>query len=261
MRALVFAFVLMLSPSAAAQTAEQLIAIERASRVGRDLYDHDRAAWLATDAMLRVIADPGAAGLRGWVTERTDDGSVLVLFVRPNGEELRAAYRAVYRDEILTHYRQVDVALSDAQRRLYLARSIALHAEFDVCAERINTVTLPAQPSPEGSDVDVYIMPASSEPGVHLFGGYFRRSVDTSTQSIRVTQRYTNTCLAMRDADLGSNGSPEALVVSQAIGDTPTEVHVFQSLSARLPVYVSTSAGIWSVNGSQIELVQPEPAN
>jgi hypothetical protein len=242
---------------AVAQTPDQLASVQRASNRGSELYEHDRAAWLATDAMFVEFPDPNAAGLRGWVTERTTDG-IIVLFVRPDGAEPRGAFRAVYSGGRLTEQGRANTPLSEQQARLYRARQFAIQSDFDQCASRYNTVTLPrAARSDDGVDIDVYLMPGTTTAGELHFGGFYRMGVDSESNVIREIARFTNSCITMQVDE-----STAGVVVSQIIGDTPTEIHVFTSLSFRKPVHVNTRSGLWEVSGAQIRLVSgpPEPA-
>lgn len=248
---LIFAITLAFAGVAHAQTPEQLAATERASDIGWDLYEHDQAAWHGTDAMLEDIRDPSGEGVRGWITERTPEG-VQVLFLKPQGETVTAIYRALYRDGQIRERGRVDQPLTEVQTRLNRARLIATEAPMpQQCAERYNSVTLPrAAPGADGVDVDVYLMPAMTTLDQVPFGGHFRLAVDTTAGVVRETQRFTNGCISLPVAR-----NAAALMITQLIGDTPTEVHVFESLTIGKPVYVGTSSAIWSVTGREIAFV------
>lgn len=263
MRVWFFGLALLFTPlQASAQTAEQQAAVQHASEMGQQLYDHDRAAWLATDAMLAAIHDPPAENIHGWITERNGDGSVTVLFVRPQGDQLRGAFRAVYNHEALTEQGRVDVALTDDEANLYRARQLATTATPPLCGDQYNTVVLRrAETSSEGADIDVYLMPGATVAGQHPFGGYFRIGIDSAAGAVREVQRFTNGCLVIDEADMRRQGvRPEVLYVTQIIGDTPTEVHVFQSLSSHFRILVVTRSGIWEVNGAVIRLLSESDA-
>ena len=252
----VIAFAALTSP-ALAQTPEQLAAVERAAVVGVELYEHDQAAWHGTDAMLADIRDPRGEGFRGYITERTSDG-IALLFIKGEDDNLSAAWRALFRDGAVRERSRVDQPLTQQQIRIFRARSIAIAAPLpQQCAANYNTVTLPrAEAGADGADVDVYLMPAMATNAEVPFGGHFRFAVDTSAGVVRDTQRFTNACLSMpRD------NSAAGLWVSQLIGETPTEVHVFESLTIGIPIYVSTSAGMWAVEGATIRPIQNPPAN
>ncbi len=252
----VLAFATFAAP-ALAQTPEQSAAIERAATTGAELYEHDQAAWHGTDAMLADIRDPRGEGFRGYITERTGDG-VALLFIKGGDDELSAAWRALYRGGEVREHGRVDQPLTEAQIRIFRARLIAIAAPLpQQCAQNYNTVTLPrAEPGADGADVDVYLMPAMTTNAEVPFGGHFRIAVDTSAGVVRETQRFTNGCLTVpRD------NTAVGLMVTQLIGDTPTEVHVFESLTVGIPVYVSTRSGTWAVEGATIRPIEEPPVN
>jgi hypothetical protein len=227
-----------------AQTQEQLAAIEHATAAGAEILEHDNAAWLATDAMRADIADPGGYGVRGWVTERSG-GDIVVTFVRDSGAALSVAYRSVYRNGTLAETGRADAPLTPEQRALYEARRLAAeHDEIHLCTDRINTVVLPLG----DGEIDVYIMPGVTQHGLVPFGGFNR--VRVSSGEVRSVHRFTNSCLSLT-LESGAAG----LFVSQIIGDTPTEVHVFTSLRFNIAVGVATRSGTWMVQGTRITLL------
>jgi hypothetical protein len=257
LRALVVAAMIAAAAAAKAQTPEHLAAVERAAAVGWDLYEHDQAAWHGTDRMLEAIRDPRAEGLSGWITERTPDG-VQVLFLKAEGGRVAAAYRALYRDGEVREHGRIDQPLTETQARIDRARRIAIAAPLpQQCAQRYNTVTLPrAEPGADGVDVDVYLMPAMATNDEVPFGGHFRFAVDTTAGVVRETQRFTNSCLTLPRDERAAG-----LYLTQLIGDTPTEVHVFESLTVGMPVFVGARSGIWAVEGRAIRYLEPPPAN
>lgn len=244
LQAVAVAFALTFAPLVLAQTPEQLAAVTRASEIGAELYAHDQAAWHGTDAMLEDIRDPRGEGLSGWITERTPDG-VQVLFLKPEAENVGAIYRALYRDGAIVEHGRINQPLTDAQARINRARLIAVSAQLpQQCAQRYNSVTLLRPESgADGVDVDVYLMPAMTETEIP-FGGHFRYAVDTSAGVVRETQRFTNGCL-----NLPYDRRAVGIMVSQVIGETPTEIHFFESLTAGLRVDVVARSGHWSVEG------------
>ncbi len=250
LQAVAAALSLAFAPLALAQTPEQLAAVARASEIGAELYAHDQAAWHGTDAMLEDIRDPRGEGLSGWITERTPDG-VQVLFLKPEGESVSAIYRALYRDGAIVERGRVSQPLTDTQARINRARLIAVNAPLpQQCTQSYNSVTLlRPEPGADGVDVDVYLMPAMTDTEIP-FGGHFRYAVDTSAGVVRETQRFTNGCI-----NLPYDRRAVGIMVSQVIGDTPTEIHVFESLTARLRVDVVARSGHWSVDGRSVRYV------
>lgn len=250
-RALVCALAALAAPAAFAQTPEALAAVERASARGWDLYEHDQAAWHGTDAMLEDIADPRGEGLSGWITERTPEG-VQVLFLKPEGDRVTAVYRALYRDGQIRERGHISQPLTEAQTRINRARLVATSAPLPQhCAQTYNSVTLPrSELGPDGADVDVYLMPALAAMNEAPFGGHFRLAVDTNAGIVRETQRFTNSCITMQ-----FEGDTVGLMITQILGDTPTEVHVFLSLTVNKMISVVSNSGLWNVEGRDIRYI------
>lgn len=239
-QAFVVALTLASAAFAHAQTPEQLAAVEDASAVGWELYQHDQAAWHGTDAMLDEISDPRGEGFSGWITERTTDG-VQVLFLRGQGDDIRAAYRALYRDGAIVETGRVDQALTATQVRINRARMLAIAAPLPLrCAQTYNSVTLTRETAgADGVDVDVYLMPAMATLQEAPFGGHFRYAIDTSAGVVREVEHFTNGCIT-----LPIEPNAEFLFITQLIGDTPTEIHVFESLTTRFSVFVGAQSGV-----------------
>ncbi len=255
MRVLFLSLLLCAATAAAdAQTAEQMQAVQHAAQIGRELYEHDQAAWHATDAMMADIADPRGEGVHGWITERTPNG-IVVLFVHPDGDELTGVYRVLYREAAIVEHGRVNQPLTAEETRLYLTRQAAIQTPVERCAESYNTVTLPREhPDANGADVDVYLMPGMTQNDVYPFGGYYRLGMNSTTHAVVETQRFTNSCI-QRSTIPPPGVTARALIITQIIGDVPTEVHVFVSLEARVPVFVSARSGVWEVDGARIRLM------
>lgn len=240
------------------QSAEQLAQVERARATGVELYEHDQAAWHATDAMLEDIRDPHTEGVSGWITERTPQG-IQVLFLRPDADaRVSAIYRVLYRDGVIQERGRINQPLSDVQSRVNRARLIATASPLpQQCAANYNSVVL-ARPTPsaDGADVDVYLMPAQATLTEAPFGGHFRYEVDTSAGVVREVVRFTNGCIT-----IPFEQQTAALMISQAIGDFPTEIHVFESLTINKPVFVTSHSGLWAIEGRTIRYVSSTPSN
>ena len=85
------------------------------------------------------------------------------------------------------------------------------------------------------------------------FGGHFRfEVVDGKVVDHRA---FTNSCLTM-PLQSPEEGAPAGLMVSHILDETPTEIHVFSTYVAGLPIYVSTVSNdrVWV-----IELIEGQP--
>jgi hypothetical protein len=248
----IFAAAITLCASAFAQTAEQREAIERAERIGRDIYEHDRAAWLGTDALREDMGDAVGPRLRGWVTEREGD-QVSVTFVTEERNQLRALYRAVLRGGALIEQGEASTPLSDAQLRLYRARQAAMQSNFTACSSSYNTVTIA---NADGRSADIYLLPGTTEPNLILVGGAYRVHVDLESAAVQETQAFSRSCLTIpfeRQAD-------RAVFFTHIATPMPTETHVFLNLSLGLPIAVGAQGQAWMITNGKIELIEGDGA-
>lgn len=233
----------------AAQTAEDRAAFARIERIGRDLYEHDRAAWLATDRARLVIPESERPNLRGWITLR-DGEAVIVDFVAERPEGLVSVHRSTFRNGGITEHGSVLIPLDDVRRRAHEALAIAMNAPATLCEMPYNSAILP--PDAEGeADADVYLMPATTVEGQIRIGGFVRHSVDVDERRVVETEMFSNSCL------IGQNEPGAAfLVVTHVVSPLPTQAHVFLSLSHGMTIFVSTLEGVFEIAQGRIRRVR-----
>jgi hypothetical protein len=243
---------------AAAQTPEEQRQLDWAGQRGRLIFELDRAAWVTTDDMLARVRDPSAAGISGWTVERDGDGYKVIYFARGEGD----AMSAVYQGRVENHHvvsRQVfppgaRPPLTALERRLALARGLVERMGRRPCTSGpFNTVAIPPD-SPDGP-LDLYALTAQTENGTYPFGGHFLAHVSAAGE-ILSQRAFTNGCLNMNVPPQRQERT-EALAVTHLLDPLPTEIHVFLSLSAGLPVFVATNnpERVWEVDGDRIHLV------
>ena len=119
----------------------------------------------------------------------------------------------------------------------------------------LNTVVLP--PSRPGGPTLVYFLEPQPSLDVFEFGGHYVVEVSTDRKT-GVPRAFTNSCIELTPR--AKDGKADALVVTHLLDPVPTEIHVFSSLAAGLPVYVITSQNsrTWAVEGPRIRLVDPK---
>ena len=144
-----------------------------------------------------------------------------------------------------------DRRLSPLGRRIAAAHAIVLSQTFPLCvAKPFNPVALP--PDAHGV-LPVYLLTPMVEDGVYPMGGH--HEVDVAMDGTIVGQRdFTKSCLPMRDP--GGKEKTVGLYVTHVLDAHPTEIHVYLSLWAGIPVYVLTGTTVWEVAGTRIHLVQ-----
>lgn len=235
--------------------AELQSAVARAEFLGRQIYLHDRAAWLATDA---AHAEPRMrermSRIGGWVTEPTAHG-IRVIFV--SKDETPARVFEVEVDERDTLSEAV-VESPEPLRAEHLAqlrgRGLAVSQPFMACGRSYNAV---AMPSAEG--VRVYLMPAFPRSGVFPLGGYHRYDLDHAGETVLSSRSFSNTCIeldetAPLDAPRDDGLTPVGMMFTHVLDPHPTEIHVFVSLYAKRPFMISTVANkrLWNIEQGRI---------
>ncbi|HYJ81909.1 MAG TPA: hypothetical protein VEW26_03575 [Allosphingosinicella sp.] len=239
----------------AVSPAEQAQLREIARR-GALIYAYDQAAWHGTDDMVAKLPDYESR-VGGWIVDGPADAPEAVFFDKSGA---RAVYVARFRDGKLVSGEVVAAGageLSEARRQLVAARNAAVEALAKSgsrrCSEAsMNSVVLP--PAAPGEPILVYVLTAQRVMDAFPFGGHFLIPVDSSGRAGRV-RRFTNTCLEVSVADAGGD-KLAALGITHLLDPVPTEIHVFTSLAARLPVTVGTSDGrTWWVDGTAIRLI------
>lgn len=227
---------------------------------GRLLYAYDQAAWHGTDDLLANHKDAAPRQHGGYVVDGPVEAPRIAFF---DATTHRAVYRARLVEGRIVDGRVAtgaEAELTPMEQRLIAAREAARGAVLlDVtarpCAAKpFNTVVVP--PSTPDGPIAVYLLtPQTTNDAVPL-GGHYRIDVDAAGKAGPV-QRFTHACLATPVHPALPNGAkPVGIVVGQLIGDRPTEIHVFTSLTVRQPIYVTTESGaaasLWLVSGSRI---------
>jgi len=220
-------------------------------RLGKEIYEKDRAAWLATD---RVVENGGLpAGLRGWVTVPSDRGW-RVIFVEDAGHGA-CSRLSVLVDE--KGARGIDRSgtcepLTAEQREMFLARQTALSALRNPCSDSYNTVVLPY----EGSRAAwvVYLLAATQRQGTVMVGGHVRVLIGRGGRNVVDYEPLSKSCLTL-PAPASGEGQPVALVVTHVLDNHPIETHVYLSLLHKLVFYVMTRSAMWSVAHGRIKLL------
>ena len=248
-----------------AQSRSEQAAIDLALARGRILFAVDRAAWVATDDLRAKMPNFESIGLRGYVVERAGD-ALDVLFYGGPADAPFAFYRArVERHRIVSSEvfpADARPALTPFQRRLVAARDAAASStRRRPCAGTIfNTAVIP--PPTADAPVLVYLLTPQTRTGEYPFGGHYRLTVAADGR-VSNERAFTNSCLTM-DPRRGvpAGGAPTAMVVTHLLDPVPTEIHVFNAITARMPVIVGIARPerLYEVTGERIRLVQRSPA-
>jgi hypothetical protein len=235
--------------------AELQPAATQAEFLGRQLYLHDRAAWLATDAML---ADKRMRKLQksigGWITEPTALG-IRVIFIDRDAAPRRLYEIDVDESERLSEPTVESPTPLTAEHLAQLrARNLATSQSFMQCARKYNTVVLPSS-----SGMRVYLMPGFAQHGVYPLGGYHLYEIDGDGEKILSSRKFSNGCIEHQDSPKGlpKGAKPSFGMFTHLLDPQPTEVHVFVSLHAKVPLMIMTTDNkmMWSVKSGKAELI------
>lgn len=233
--------------TASTTTPAEAVALRDAEALGQHLFRLDRAAWFASDALVAAARGRVDPRVQGWITEERDDG-IDVIYVD-------AVPAALYRVSIDAQGQPTALEarpppLSPAQLAAAQARATALAAVPASCTGDYNPLTLPGA-TPR--DWRVYLLPVVADGDRVPLGGAWR--IDVHDGQVVAQRAFTQGCIA-----LDNQGGDDAFVVSHLLDPIPTEIHVFWSLWADKPMFVTTSQGTWAINEGLIAPVPASPA-
>lgn len=217
-------------------------AIAAAEATGRAIFEHDRAAAVASDVAIAQPAFKRDGRVRGWLTEAKDSG-IVVTFI---DETPSALYRVlVSADGEPSPLLPVEAPgpLTEAEAGAALARRVALQSDFAACSKTYNTVVLP-DASEEGAWV-VYLLPGTTRSDEVPIGGTYR--VEVRGGAVAAQRPFTRSCITL---SRGSEGG--AMILTHLLDPVPTEAHVHWSLWAGTPMYVGTSNGMWAIEEGRV---------
>lgn len=269
LRSLVIAAALLASATAAPaqdkMTATEEATVVRALNRGAVIYAYDQAAWHGTDDMVAKVPHWQEV-LGGWIV----DGPIQtpeIIFFDKNEAEPHAVYVADFRDNKLVSSRVLgtgdDTTLSPERLRMIRARELAINAlaasnEPRCKGKPYNTVVLP--PEKPGSPILVYLLTPQTSNDSLPFGGHYLTEVSAEGK-VGPFRHFAKSCaeFPINGGDK-SKGEPDALIITHLLDPTPTEIHVFSSLSIHKRLYVLTKKRVWRVEGNQIYLIDSSQA-
>jgi len=243
------------TPSAHAQTAPadapapppaDAAALRRAEAVGQRLFRLDRAAWVASDTLMAAARGQVDPRVQGWITDEREDG-IDVIYVDTTPAAL---YRvSVDAQGQPTGLETRPAPLTPAQAAAARAVATAQATAPSACTGYYNPVVIPGE---DAASWIVYLLPGSTAETVVPLGGAWRITVRDGQPGAQ--RAFTNSCIT-----LDNRRQDGAFVVSHLLDPTPTEIHVFWSLWADKPMFVTTSRGTWAIRDGQIVEVPPSP--
>lgn len=229
-----------------------------AKHLGRMLFEHDSVAARATDALMARLTSPDPR-VRGWL-EIQDQNGWVVPFLTDAGGSISALYRVRF-ETFLDPAPRVEIVdppepVDETTARMFLARQTAAHQTVAHCSKNYNSVVIPGQEL-ERDGWLVYLLAATTEPGVLVAGGHHRFLVSPDGGTVIEHFQFTKACLTIAPPELDSKERVAASIITHLTSATPTELHVFLSLLHRRPVYVGVvePRAFWRVDGTEIALL------
>lgn len=232
-----------------ADAAQIQLALDR----GTLLYWYDQAAWHGTDDMLTKLDDSAKATIGGWIVDGPA-GSPDLIFYDKDAADPHAVYVAHFEVDKLVSSHVLgpndDRSLSPTRKRMIAAlasaRAALAAANVNMCADKpFNTVVLP--PEHEGGPTLVYFLTPQTENGVLPFGGHYRFEISVDGKAGPV-HAFTRACMSVPTQNAKGGEKTVALMVTQLIGNVPTEIHVFSMMAANQPIFVGTPDNrMWAV--------------
>jgi hypothetical protein len=241
--------------------AKYAAAIDRANELGASIYQHDMAAWRATDVLTEHKALGPDTRVRGWLTDEYVSGKgtgVLVTFIANDREKPEAIYRVRVPPDGPPGYEALTppAPLDDAQLARWRARNAAMDAmvaRTDLCKESYNTVVLPAGTA-GFKGIPVYLLAATAEPDVVVAGGHFLYEYSRDGSRLLSQRSFTRSCIDIPSGGDPSKGKPVALTLTHLMDETPTEVHAWLSRNYGRNIYLGTTSNslMWAIVDGRI---------
>ena len=223
-------------------------AVESARRMGQLLYLYDNDTADASDAAQQFASGRRDPPVRGWLVDR-DNGAATVTFFAEQGDEPFPVYHVHLHGStaapVVEPAAPAELPTSE-QRSMWRARKTALAAEVARCSRAYNTVVLRGDVLKLPGWL-VYLIPATTEPGRILVGGYYRVHLSPRGDKVLGVTSFSKGCLA-----IPAQGTAAGAYFNHLLSDAPTETHVFLSRLHRKPMYVATPRGAWQVDGDTI---------
>lgn len=223
--------------------------LEKVSKMGQEIYRHDVAAWVATDALIASFGNaPPAAGMVGWIV--VEDGDALkVRFLRQEAEVLKPAFDILVEDGRAGTVDAATGPLSATETAQFLARQTAIANIGRLrCAAQMNAVVID---DPDSDEWLVWLLTPMLDNRVPIGGHYrFRVSADGGTMLRR--DQLSNGCF-FAEPPPELERETALLFYTQIVSKGPVETHVFLSIQNRLALVIGAGDRFFSVEGPRVE--------
>ncbi len=224
--------------------------LDKVSRIGREIYRYDRAAWLASDALMATPDKSAFSALRGWIVVPDGDALKVRFIAEGDGGVFHGGWDVRVDDDgagpVLA---APDTPLTPDELAMFKARLTAANNIGRLqCSQRLNTVVMR---DPDSEGWLVWLLTSTNDANVIPIGGHYRFTISADGASVVRRDMLSNSCfMAPRQAEGGAQ--PAALVFTQIVSKGPVETHVFLSIQNRLPIYIAANDQFFAVEGARI---------
>jgi hypothetical protein len=230
-------------------------AVERATRIGRAIFEQDEVSARAADFVIAKVPAEGRVGMRGWVTIEGPWWRVAFVAGEPGAE--RVPFEASFPRGEPPERSRPSLRAFDPPRPLdadeeprWRARKTAARNATRTCGKPMNPVVLPASID-GGTGWLVYLLNSTSTAGESVLGGHLRFTISPSGESVLGSESLSQ-CSVTKPAP--PSAKPEGLLLVTPLWDVPNEGHVFAAMSNRQPLLLGT----WKTVRGRMWFVAPD---
>jgi hypothetical protein len=184
---------------------------------------------------------------------------MLVRFVHRSETESTAVLDATFDDLLLPELSTpTDTKLTATQVAQAAARETAAPHLTDQCEDAAydNAVV----PNPSGKGFLVYAIAVSKDHANVMLGGHHRFAVSADGHTLEHEDALSTSCLNVPLAKLDLSDGNKGVAVRANLSDTPLEIHVYLSLSYKMPLYVVTrDLKMWKVEKGTMRVIHDKP--
>ncbi len=244
-------------PLAVAQQPIRDFDLATVERLGRAIYEHDIAAWRATDVLLSEnkagrIADSDMTRISGWIVVGTPEERVVKFVAEGEQGPYAVSAYAFYRDRerATGAVPPAKGPLTEAEASHFRARQLAVPHVKRRCSDRYNIVVLP---DTDSKGFLVYALAATGERDVMVVGGHYRFTVSADGRQIVQADELSLSCLTVSLKPPPGTEALTVVVVSHHVSSRPLETHVFLGLIHNRDIAVATGPEtVWMVSKGKI---------
>jgi hypothetical protein len=229
--------------------------IQRAESLGRQIYENDTLAAMATDVLFDRGILPKDNRVRGWITTNVQGQSGVVKFLGMKDEQFVLYHEVKFEGNRPPQLKSIEgSSISEEETAMFRARQLASRSILEPCSNRYNTVIL------RNSDETwlVYALPASTDPDKIIIGGHYRFQVSPNGQELMRSERLSKSCLTLSKSpgNIPKGADLAGLYFSHLTSDTPTETHVFLNLAYETPFSIAAGQSVWMIQGGKIQRIK-----